>query len=169
MIQKSMASLRYIRKHVEIQGFQGLNDEQLTAVAPWLRFTPTLNFLTISLGTAMGSAAIVGVVAFLMFIGALGRAHPFDALYNLVIRPLTGSARLPPSADRRRFVFALGAIWLGATAIMFALGYTITGYILGSLIAVMVIPLATAYFCVISEPMELLFGPARPYADEPQR
>jgi len=99
-----------------------------------------------------------------MFIGALGRAHPFDVLYNLVIRPLTGSIRLPPSADRRRFVFAVGAIWLGATAIAFALGHTITGYILGSIIAVMVIPLASAYICVISEPMELLFGPARPYA-----
>jgi len=165
VLYKAMASLQYIRKHVEIQGFHGLSDEQLTAVAPWLRFTPTLNFLMISLGTAMGSAAIIGITAFLMFIGALGRAHPFDALYNLVIRPLTGSARLPPSADRRRFVFAVGAIWLGATAIMFTLGHTITGYILGSLIAVMVIPLATAYFCLISEPMELLFGPARPYVE----
>jgi len=47
----------------------------------------------------------------------------------------------------------------------FALGHTIAGYILGSLIAVMVIPLASAYFCVISEPMELLFGPARPYVE----
>jgi len=104
-----------------------------------------------------------------MFIGALGRAHPFDVLYNLAVRPLTGSAHLPPSADRRRFVFAVGAIWLGLTAIMFALGYTITGYLLGTLIAVMVIPLASAYMCVISEPMELLFGPARPYAERYRR
>jgi len=160
-----MASLQYIRKHVEIQGFQGLSDAQLSAVAPWLRFTPTLNLLIISLGTATGSAAILGIAAFLMFVGALGRAHPFDVLYNLVIRPLTGSPRLPPSADRRRFVFAVGATWLGATAIAFTLGYTTTGYILGSVIAVMVIPLASAYICVISEPMELLFGPARPYAE----
>ncbi len=156
-----MGSVEYLRKHIEIQGFQNLDDERLVRVAPWMRFTPLANILLITVGTALASPIVIGLATLLMASGALTRAHPFDRLYNRILRPLVNSPRLPPSADRRRFVFAVAMVWLAGTAVAFQAGELAVGYVLGSIIAVMIAPLAAAHFCPISEPMERLFGPAR--------
>jgi hypothetical protein len=97
-----------------------------------------------------------------MALGALGRAHPFDILYDRVVRRLTGSPKLPASPNRRRLVFAIAAVWLGATAAAFGTGHLLLGYVLGGMISVMIVPLATVHVCLVSEPLELLVGPAKP-------
>ncbi len=161
-----MAKLDYVRRHVEIQGFLGLSDAKLAELAPWFRFTPIANFVFISLGVALASPVLLWTASLLMAAGAIARAHPFDLLYNHAVRHLVRKSKLPPSPDRRRFVFAIAAAWLTGTAFAFYSGNTTVGYVLGGMIAVMIIPLATAYVCLVSEPMELLLGPATPYHDE---
>ena len=156
-----MVGLGYVRKHVEIQGFRNLDDDRLARVAPWMRFTPAANILLVAVGTVLASPVVVGTAALLMAWGAVTRAHPFDRLYNGVVRPLFGGPRLPPSADRRRFVFAVAAAWLALTAAVLQAGGVTAGTILGGVLAVMIVPLAGAHVCLISEPMERLFGPAR--------
>ncbi|MBT4709927.1 MAG: DUF4395 family protein [Alphaproteobacteria bacterium] len=161
-----MASFDFVRRRLNIQGFRSLGDDAAAQVAPWMRFTPTANVVLVAVGTALGSPLVTGIAALMMAIGALTSAHPFDRLYNSLLSPLLKSPRLPPSPDRRRFVFAVGAVWLGVTASLFQMGFTATGYIFGGIMAVMIVPLATVHFCPISEPMELIFGPARPRRDQ---
>ena len=63
-------------------------------------------------------------LAALMALGAVLPNHPWDLLYNGVVRHVTGTPPLPRAGWRRRLTFALGVVWLGFTAWAFASGRT---------------------------------------------
>ena len=154
-----MINLSTIRRRLEVQGFLGLTDDELKAIGPWMRFTPLLNLVFTVLGTTFGSIPILLGLTILMVAGALMPMHPFDALYNGLVRPITRTQPLPKSGVRRRIVFVVGAIWLLLTAGAFLIGKLEAGYILGGLMAVFITPLAIIHFCVLSEGMTRIFGP----------
>jgi Domain of unknown function (DUF4395) len=149
---------RKLRRRLEVQGFLGLSDRDLREIGPWLRFTPTCNLLVTIGATALGSVPALVALALAMTVGIVRRTHPFDDLYNFVIRPVTGTRRLPASGGRRRIVFAVGAVWLASTAVAFAGGHVRLGYVLGFLMAAFIAPLATIQLCLLSEAMARLFG-----------
>ena len=143
---------RTLRRRLEVQGFLGMSDTELMSVGRWMRFTPSCNLAVTLLATATGRVWwLVGLA-------------PFDLLYNTLIRPLTGTNRLPRSGVRRKITFVVGALWLGATAASFASGHPGAGYAFGFLMAALILPLATVQVCVLSESMARIFGPPRPTA-----
>jgi len=146
---------------LEVQGFLGMSDAELVDVGRWMRFTPSCNFALTLAGTATGSVWLLAGLALIMAVGALAPAHPFDIVYNTLLRRATGTGALPRSGARRKITFVVGALWLGATAAVFASGHRSTGYILGGLMAVLILPLATVQLCVLSETMAMLLGPPR--------
>jgi hypothetical protein len=154
-----MINLSTIRRRLEIQGFLGLTDDELKVIGPWMRFTPVLNFTFTVIATALSSVPLLVGLAILMAAGAIMPAHPFDALYNGLVRRMTRTQPLPKSGVRRRIVFAVGAAWLLLTTGAFLFGMSVVGYVLGGLMAVLIAPLATIHFCVLSEGIARIFGP----------
>ena len=157
----ALERLRRIRRRLEVQGFLGMSDAELLGVGRWTRFTPSCNLVLTLAATAIGSVPWLLGLALLMAVGAFAPAHPFDMLYNTLIRPVAGTNRLPRSSPRRKITFAVGALWLGATAALFASGRQSTAYVLGFLMAAFILPLATIQVCVLSEVMARLFGPPK--------
>ena len=153
-----MINLSTIRRRLEVQGFLGLTDDELKAIGPWMRFTPLLNLVFTAVGTAFGSIPILLGLAILMIAGAIMPMHPFDALYNGLVRHINHTQSLPKSGVRRRIIFAIGAIWLLLTTGAFLIGKSGAGYVLGGLMAVFISPLAVIHFCVLSEGMARIFG-----------
>jgi hypothetical protein len=153
------SDLRTTRRRFEVQGFLGMSDAELIDVGRWMRFTPACNLLLILAGTASGSVWLLAGVAFMMAVGAVAPAHPFDILYNRIIRHATGTAPLPKSGTRRKITFVVGTLWLGATAALFASGHRSAGHVFGFLMASLIVPLATVQVCLLSEAMAKLFGP----------
>lgn len=149
------------RRRLEVQGFLGMSDAELVGVGRWMRFTPSANLIVTAVATATGSVWLLACLALIMAVGALAPAHPFDVLYNGLVRRVTRTTPLPRSGTRRKITFAVGALWLGATAAVFAVGHRNAGYILGFLMALLILPLATVNLCVLSEAMARLFGPPR--------
>ena len=154
---------------MEVQGFLGMSDAELLDVGPWMRFTASCNLALTLAGTATGSVSLLVGLALIMAVGALAPAHPFDVLYNTVIRPITGTNPLPRSGGRRKITFVVGALWLGATAAFFATGHRRTAYVFGLLMAALILPLATVQVCVLSEAMARFFGPPRATAISARR
>ena len=111
------------------------------------------------IGTALSSIPILTGTAILMLVGAILPIHPFDALYNGTVRRITHTHPLPKSGVRRRIVFGIGAAWLLLTIALFLQGMQITGYVIGGLMAIFIVPLATIHLCVLSETMARVFGP----------
>ena len=147
-----------IRHRVEVQGFSGLDAEDLGTLVPWLRFTPAVNLVVATLGTALASPPILYGLAASMALGVLLPAHPWDYLYNAVLRSITGTRPLPKSGWRRRLTFSIGAPWLTATGLAFAGGHATLGYSLGGVMAVLMLPLATIHWCVVSEIVDRIAG-----------
>jgi hypothetical protein len=157
----ALGRLRRIRRRLEVQGFLGMSDAELLGVGRWTRFTPSCNLVLTLAATATGSVPWLLGLALLMAVGAFAPAHPFDVLYNILIRPVVGTKRLPRSSVRRKITFAVGALWLGATGALFASSHQSTAYVLGFLMAAFILPLATIQVCVLSEVMARLFGPPK--------
>jgi hypothetical protein len=59
------------RRRLEVQGFLGLSDAELLDVGPWMRFTPSRNFVLTMAGTATGSVPLLVGLAVSMAVGAL--------------------------------------------------------------------------------------------------
>jgi hypothetical protein len=154
-----MINLNTIRRRLEVQGFLGLTDDELKAIGPWMRFTPVLNLSFTVIATALSSIPLLVGLAILMAAGAIMPIHPFDVLYNGLVRRITRTPPLPKSGVRRRIVFAVGASWLLLIAGAFLFGKSVVGYLLGGLMAVLIAPLATIHFCVLSEGIARIFGP----------
>lgn len=159
--------IREVRRRLEVQGFLGLRDEELSAVRPWMRFTPALNTAVTAGATLLASPVLCLAVAAIMAPGAITRWHPFDVLFNQVVRRLIAAPPLPPSGPRRRLIFGLAAVWMALTAWAFGTGAMVLGYVLGLLMAVLAGVLAIVQVCVVSEMLARLFGmPSSPEGGE---
>ncbi|MHB8376230.1 MAG: DUF4395 family protein [Dehalococcoidia bacterium] len=146
------------RRLLETQGFGGIDDDELARAEPWLRLAPALCALIAAAGTALASPTIVLALVPFAVAGALLPMHPFDALYNFVVAPLTHQRRLPANGAPRRFACGVGAVWLSATGAAFLAGMDLTGYVLGGAFVATAGTVALTHFCVPST----IYGAACP-------
>jgi hypothetical protein len=120
-----------IRSRLEAQGFCGLDDETLSELAPWMRWTYTLGTVVTFVGVMLTSPGVLLALAAVTSVGIFLPFHPFDLVYNYGMRHLTGTGRMPHSGPQRRFVFVVATVWLIATGWAFNIGADIVGITLG--------------------------------------
>jgi hypothetical protein len=139
-----------VMRRLRARGFPIQSEEEACALGPWLRFTPMLQALLFALCTLTCSVSVLLALAGVLAVGLISGRHPFDWLYNGVIRPLEQSPALPPCPIRRRMVFLIGMLWCLATAYAFAEGHATTGYLLGGIMTASTALLATTHICIPS-------------------
>ena len=84
---------------------------------------------------------------------ALGAAlpfHPFDLTYNLGMRRISGTPRLPENRSPRRFACGLASAWLILTGAAFAGGYDTAGCTFGFTLVAIAALVATTHICIPS-------------------
>jgi hypothetical protein len=145
-----MALTERRRYLLDIQGFDPVDDATLAGTDVWLRFAPGLCAVIAATGTALASPPILWLLAVIAAIGAMLPFHPFDLLYNLGVRRVTGGPALPANRAPRRFACGLGSAWLVVTGLLFAGGYDVVGYILGSALVGVAALVATTHICLPS-------------------
>jgi len=153
-----MAVSSAIRKRLEMQGFCGLDDATLTTAEPWLRFTPALCAAVVATGTVLAAEWLLFALVPLAALGAVLPVHPFDLIYNLGLRHITGTGPLPPNGAPRRFACGIAAVWITVTAASFAWGPAAAGYVLGSAFTAVATLVATTHFCIPSFIYRTVFG-----------
>jgi hypothetical protein len=126
-----MTRTQRMRRQVEMQGFTGLSDQDLWDLNYWLRLSPFLCAVWAGAGTLLGSPALLWALAPFAAAGALLRGHPFDAIYDHVVRHLLGSPRIPRYGRPRRFACGLATLWLLGTGWAFHAGLPALGRVLG--------------------------------------
>ena len=147
-----------LRRRLEVQSFLNQPCEVLYALKNWWRFTPSLNWIITLIGTVLAWPNILFALAVVMTIALVTPSHPFDWLYNYGIRYLSGTPRLPKSGQRRKVIFALAAVLNALLGALFLMGYTMVGYILGSIMTVLGGLLVIINLCVVSELIAKIFG-----------
>lgn len=164
---REVGSLATAIDRLDAQGYVNVDRPTLRELEPWLRWSPALCATVMIIGTVLASPWVLwGLVPFAA-LGALTSRHPFDYVYNLGVRRLTGTQPLPPHGAPRRFACGIASVWLVATGAAFAADLTLLGYALGGMLSAVAALVGTTHFCIPSLIYSLLFGRPR-CALEPQ-
>jgi hypothetical protein len=147
-----------VRKRLEAQGFRGLDDAKLQELAPWLRWSPVLCTVMMTIGVAAMSPVALWSLAGIALVGTLLPFHPFDLLYNYAVRYLTGTGPLPHQGPQRRFTCGIAAVWLLATGWAFHTGSTTAGFALGVPLILVAALVSITHFCIPSLIYNTVFG-----------
>jgi hypothetical protein len=104
------------------EGFGRLGDVELARLDLPLRFTPALSLVATAAGIATRSVVAFGLLAALAATAAATRRHPFDFVWEYVVRPAVGGPYLPKAPRPRRFAFVMATAVLTGAALSLALG-----------------------------------------------
>jgi Domain of unknown function (DUF4395) len=106
-----------------MQGYASLSEDERRSLWLGLRFSPILCLTGIALGTALASPVLLLAMAVTAALGGFVTAkHPFDYVYDAVLRPLLGGPSVPPSPAPRRFACQMATPWIAAIAVAFWAG-----------------------------------------------
>jgi hypothetical protein len=111
----------------------------------------------------LASPTVLLALAALATLAAVSPVHPFDLIYNVGIRRLTGTRPLPRRGVPSRFGCGMGAVFLLVTAWTFSAGHALTGYALGGMLTLVALLVSTTDICIPSILYRSIFGwpPAR--------
>jgi hypothetical protein len=156
-----MAISNTIRRRLEAQGFCNLDDATLTELAPWLRWSPVLCATFMAIGVVLQAPLVLWALAATALLGVLLPFHPFDLIYNHVIRHATRTQALPRQGPQRRFACALAAAWLVATGWAFYTGSITLGLVLGISLTSVAALVSLTHICIPSMIYNAVFSRRR--------
>ena len=144
-----MALTGWMDRNLTTQGYC-LAESERERLRVGLRF-PTALCLALVVGAlAIQSAVAVAALAGIGLVAGWTSRHPFDHLWNLGVRHLTGAPELPPNPPRRRHAFKLATIWLAAVAVLFAAGANGAALVLGGVLLAVCGLVTATNFCIPS-------------------
>lgn len=143
---------------LDAQGYVNVDRQTMRQVEPWLRWSPAFCALVMGTGTVLASPWILWALAITAALGTLLPSHPFDYVYNLGVRRLTGTPPLPPNGAPRRFACGMATLWLVGTGAAFAADLAVLGYVLGGILTAVAALVGTTHFCIPSLVYGLIFG-----------
>ena len=147
-----------IRKRIEAQGFTGLSDGEISELNYWFRLAPAICLTWTAVGVAIASPAVLFCLVPFALLGAVLPGHPFDLVYNRLIRHVINRREIPVYGRPRRFACLMASVMISITASVFYLGLPVVGYILGFMMFGMATVNVTTGFCVPSFIYGLVFG-----------
>jgi hypothetical protein len=140
------------------QGYVNVDRQTLAHVEPWLRWSPVFCTIVMATGTILASPWVLWGLAVTAALGTILPSHPFDYVYNLGVRRLTGTPPLPSNGAPRRFACGVATAWLLATGAAFAADLPALGYVLGGVLTAVAALVAVTHFCIPSLIYGLIFG-----------
>jgi hypothetical protein len=98
-----------------VQGY-ALSPAQAHAVRFGLRFPTALCFVLVGSALALGSARFMVALVPIGALAGWSRRHPFDVLWNRLVRRVVGEPEVPPTPRRRRHAFKLATFCIAGLA-----------------------------------------------------
>jgi Domain of unknown function (DUF4395) len=131
--KKCILSL-FARKWLNVQGYGHYPDKALAEFRYGIRFAYALCGKMVLLGLLRHNLVLLTSAAAIAFFGALFRRHPFDYVYNYLLRFLIRKRPLPQRTVQGRFACGLAAICLSVTVCLTYNNYVAAGYLLGTMV-----------------------------------
>jgi len=145
------------RKRLETQGYVGFSDAELNDFSFGIRFAYYLCGSLVALGLVLSNLTILTVATIIAFFGTLPPYHPFDYLYNYVIRHLIKKPKMRPRSNQGRFACGIATVWLAGTIFLFYTGLPVLGYIAGGILVTIATLVSTMDICIPSMIYNFLF------------
>jgi hypothetical protein len=145
-----MSTGAWMRSNLTTQGYR-LSDAQRRELSVALRFSTGLCLTLVIVALALESPVMVFALSGIGVIAGFTARHPFDHLWNRVVRHVVGGQVLPPNPTRRRHAFKLATVWLVAVGGLLSAGATTAGLVLGGLLVAACSAVTAANLCIPSE------------------
>jgi hypothetical protein len=139
------------RKRLEEQGFRGFSDAELDSHKFGIRFAYYLCGSLVLTGLVFQSVPLLSVMLGIAILGILPPYHPFDYLFNGVVRHLVGKPKLVPRAAQARFACVNATLMLGGIVYCFSTGRDTIAYVLGGILLVSTTLVSTMDICIPSK------------------
>ncbi|HJN86508.1 MAG: DUF4395 family protein [Dehalococcoidia bacterium] len=143
-----LSTARLNRLHA--QGYFDISDADLSDLAFGNRFAYILCVTITAIGVATANIPTLLVMTAIAFLGAVLPNHPFDYVYNHVLRGALKKPKLPRRSRQLKFTCVMATLWLIATVLLFNADLTAAGYVLGGLLVAVALTVSTTDFCIPS-------------------
>jgi hypothetical protein len=143
---------RFIR-----QGYGSYSDKELNDYKYGIRFAYFMCGAIVLTGLLLTNLKFLTAAMIVAFLGTLPPYHPFDYLYNYVIRHLVNKPKMPPRSNQGRFACGIATIWLAGTIYLFHSGLNVFGYISGAILLSLATLVSTTDICIPSIIYNFLF------------
>lgn len=143
-----MAIPNYQRYCLDLQGYSRLSDEEKRQIDLAQRFKPAVCALLTLVALFVHSVPFTVFLALLGYWGAFLPNHPVDLLYRMALQPMFHTPDLGLDPMPRRFACGMAATLLLAGAIAWQAGAAAIGSIFVGLVALALLTLVFAGFCV---------------------
>jgi hypothetical protein len=145
----------FFDRNLRIQGFD-VSSGGSRRVAPGLRFVGVTCLALAAGAAAQRSAPALAALTVIAAVAGWSAHHPFDHLWNGVVRHAVRRPPLPPTPRRRRHAFKVAAGWLAGVTLLVASGHVTAGVVLlGGLMILCAVQTLT-HICIPSMVMALV-------------
>ena len=149
-----MSAGDWMREKLTTQGY-GLSDMERRELWLALRFSTGVCLALVVTGLALRSTVMILALVPIGAAAGFTARHPFDYVWNRVVRHAVGGPALPPNPVRRRHAFKLATVWLAAVGVLLAAGATTAGLVLGGLLVAACATVTATNLCLPSEALAL--------------
>lgn len=140
----------WMRSNLTTQGYC-LSDTERRELSLALRFSTGLCLTLVVVALALQSPVMVFALSGIGLVAGFSARHPFDHLWNHVVRHVGGGPVLPPNPPRRRHAFKVATVWLATVGVLLSAGATTAGLLLGGLLVAACGAVTVANLCIPSE------------------
>ena len=147
--QKNIIPKKNIER-LKTQGFIGFSAEEISAHQYGIRFAYWLCATTVLLGLIFKSIPILSIALLAAFGAVTHSRHPFDYIYNYIVRYLFNKPKTPKRAIQGKIACGLATLTIIGIILFFYNGNMIGGYILGGILLSSALLVSTTDICIPS-------------------
>ena len=145
-------------KRIRVQGYTDMSDAEISGLAFGNRFAYIVCTSILLVGIVTANIPILATMMAVAFLGVVLPNHPFDYLYNHLVRNVLDKPELPPRSNQLKFACGIATVWIGTTIYLFYSGFTLAGYIAGGMLFSVAFLVSAFDFCIPSIIYNFLFG-----------
>jgi hypothetical protein len=153
--RRLLSATRINRLHA--QGYSDISDAELSELALGNRFAYIVCGTIVAVGVATANIPTLLAVTTVAYLGVVLPYHPFDYVYNHVLRSVLKKPKLPPRSRQLKFTCLIATLGLIATTVLFYAGLAVAGYVVGGLLVAVAFTVSTTDFCIPSTIHNLIF------------
>ncbi len=136
--------------YLKDQGYCNLSDIEISELAFGNRFAYIVCGSIMAIAVATAHIPTLIAMTIVAFFGIILPYHPFDYIYNHVMRSMLNKPKLPPRSKQLKFACVIATLWLIVTTYLFYAGSDIAGYVLGGLLVAVAFIVSATDFCIPS-------------------
>ncbi len=135
---------------LKAQGYCNLSDSEISELAFGNRFAYIVCGSIMAIAVATAHIPTLVAMTVVAFFGIILPYHPYDYIYNNVLRGTLNKPKLPPRSKQLKFACVVATLWSIATTYLFYVGLVIAGYVLGGLLVTVAFIVSATDFCIPS-------------------